>query len=123
MWISYSPDLRHWGELTLLLEARDGAWWDTRKIELGPPPLETAEGWLVMYHGVHQTAAGGLYRVGLALLDLADPRVVLRRSDEWVMGPSEPYERDGDVGGVVFPCGGDKIADAQQQHRAVKERS
>jgi predicted GH43/DUF377 family glycosyl hydrolase len=38
-------------------------------------------------------------------LDRADPRVVLRRSDEWVMGPSEPYEREGDVGGVVFPCG------------------
>ena len=105
IWISYSPDLRHWGELTLLLEAREGAWWDARKVGLGPPPLETAEGWLVMYHGVHQTAAGGLYRVGLALLDLEDPRIVLRRSDEWVMGPREAYEREGDVGGVVFPCG------------------
>ena len=46
MWISYSPDLRHWGDHTLLLEARDGAWWDAGKIGLGPPPLETAEaGW------------------------------------------------------------------------------
>ncbi len=105
MWLSYSPDLRHWGELTLLLEAREGAWWDARKVGLGPPPLETAHGWLVMYHGVHQTAAGSLYRVGLALLDLADPRIVLRRSDEWVFGPGERYEREGDVGGVVFPSG------------------
>ena len=44
MWISFSPDLRHWGDHTLLLEARDGAWWDAGKIGLGPPPLETAAG-------------------------------------------------------------------------------
>lgn len=105
MWLSFSPDLRHWGDHTLFLEARDGAWWDANKIGLGPPPLETADGWLVMYHGVHTTADGPIYRVGLALLDLADPRIVLRRTDEWVFGPVEPYERAGDVGRVVFPCG------------------
>jgi predicted GH43/DUF377 family glycosyl hydrolase len=58
-----------------------------------------------MYHGVHATADGPIYRVGLALLDLEDPRKVLRRTDEWVFGPTEPYERAGDVGRVVFPCG------------------
>jgi predicted GH43/DUF377 family glycosyl hydrolase len=105
MWISFSPDLRHWGDHTLLLEARDGAWWDAGKIGLGPPPLETAEGWLVMYHGVHATADGPIYRAGLALLDLDDPRTVLRRADEWVFGPATPYEMTGDVGRVVFPCG------------------
>jgi predicted GH43/DUF377 family glycosyl hydrolase len=105
MWISFSPDLRHWGDHTLVLEARDGAWWDAGKIGLGPPPLETAEGWLVMYHGVHATADGPIYRAGLALLDLEDPRVVIRRTDEWVFGPSAPYELTGDVGRVVFPCG------------------
>ncbi len=105
MWISFSPDLRHWGDHTLLLEAREGAWWDAGKIGLGPPPLETAEGWLVMYHGVRSTDDGPIYRVGLALLDLEDPRVVLHRTDEWVFGPREPYEVAGDVGRVVFPCG------------------
>ena len=105
IWISYSPDLRHWGDHTLLLAARDGAWWDAGKIGLGPPPLETADGWLILYHGVHQTASGSLYRAGLALLDLDDPRIVLHRSDEWVFGPTEAYERVGDVVGVVFPCG------------------
>ena len=105
MWISFSPDLRHWGDHSLLLEARDGAWWDAGKIGLGPPPLETADGWLVLYHGVHQTSDGPIYRAGLALLDLADPRTVLRRTDEWVFGPVEPYEITGDVGRVVFPCG------------------
>lgn len=105
VWVSYSPDLRHWGELSLVLEAREGAWWDAGKIGLGPPPLETPEGWLIMYHGVHTTASGSIYRVGLALLDLEDPRIVRRRTDEWVMGPLEPYERLGDVFGVVFPTG------------------
>jgi predicted GH43/DUF377 family glycosyl hydrolase len=105
IWISYSPDLRHWGDHGLLLEARDGAWWDAGKIGLGPPPLETPEGWLMCYHGVHQTAAGPIYRIGLALLDLDDPRIVLRRTDEWVMGPSAPYEIHGDVNKVVFPNG------------------
>ena len=105
MWISFSPDLRHWGDHELLLEARRGAWWDAGKIGLGPPPLETPEGWLLMYHGVHATAAGPIYRAGLALLDLENPRLVVRRSDEWIFGPSAPYEIDGDVGRVVFPCG------------------
>jgi predicted GH43/DUF377 family glycosyl hydrolase len=105
IWVSFSPDMRHWGDHTLLLEARDGAWWDAVKVGLGPPPLETPEGWLLMYHGVHHTASGALYRVGLALLDLDDPTRVIRRCDEWVMSPSEPYERTGDVVGVVFPCG------------------
>ena len=105
MWISYSPDLRHWGDHGLLLEARDGAWWDAGKIGLGPPPLETADGWLVLYHGVHSTSDGPIYRAGLALLDLEDPRTVLRRTDEWVFGPIAPYEMTGDVGRVVFPCG------------------
>lgn len=105
MWISYSPDLRHWGDHSLLLEARDGGWWDAGKIGLGPPPLETADGWLICYHGVHSTAAGPIYRIGLALLDLDNPRVVLRRTDEWVFGPAAPYERAGDVNKVVFPTG------------------
>jgi len=105
IWLAFSPDLRHWGDHTLLLPAREGAWWDAGKIGLGPPPLETPEGWLMLYHGVRSTASGSLYRAGLALLDLEDPRRVLHRTDEWVFGPSEPYEQTGDVGGVVFPCG------------------
>ena len=105
MWISFSPDLRHWGDHTLLLEARDGAWWDAGKIGLGPPPLETSDGWLVCYHGVKSTASGPIYRVGLALLALDDPRRVLRRTDEWVLAPAAPYERSGDVNKVVFPTG------------------
>jgi predicted GH43/DUF377 family glycosyl hydrolase len=105
MWLSFSPDLRNWGDHTLLLEARDGAWWDARKIGLSPQPIATDEGWLIVYHGVRHTPSGALYRLGLALLDLDDPRRVLRRSDEWVVGPQAVYEVTGDIPNVVFPCG------------------
>jgi len=105
IWLSFSPDLMHWGDHHILLHARRGAWWDANKIGLSPPPLETPEGWLLLYHGVRNTAGGCLYRLGLALLDLEDPCHVLRRSDEWIFAPEAPYERQGDVNGVVFPCG------------------
>jgi beta-1,4-mannooligosaccharide/beta-1,4-mannosyl-N-acetylglucosamine phosphorylase len=72
---------------------------------MGPPPIETAEGWLVIYHGVRTTMSGSIYRVGLALLDLENPVIVRRRSEEWVLSPQAPYERVGDVPNVVFPCG------------------
>ena len=105
MWISYSPDLRHWGSHKIILEARRGGWWDANKIGLCSPPIETAKGWLMIYHGVRQTASGSIYRMGLALFDLEDPEVCLERGDSWVFGPEAPYERGGDVKDVVFPCG------------------
>lgn len=105
IWISFSPDLKHWGDHSVLLEARRGAWWDANKVGLSPPPIETPEGWLIIYHGVRITPAGCLYRLGLALLDLENPCRIIARGDEWVFGPDEPYERVGDVGDVVFPCG------------------
>jgi len=105
MWISYSSDLRNWGDHKKILEARLGGWWDANKIGLSPPPIETQEGWLVIYHGVKQNAAGCIYRLGLALFDLNEPERCLKRGDEWVFGPEEPYEQHGDVDKVVFPCG------------------
>lgn len=105
MWISYSPDLRHWGSHRVMLEARRGGWWDANKIGLCSPPIETAKGWLVLYHGVRQTASGSIYRLGLALFDLDKPDLCLQRGGSWMFGPEAPYERSGDVHDVVFPCG------------------
>jgi len=105
IWISYSPDLKHWGDSAILLPARKGSWWDAYKVGLGPQPIETSEGWLIIYHGVKATAAGSLYRLGMALLDLDDPSKIIRRCDEWIFGPNTMYERVGDVPDVTFPCG------------------
>ena len=116
MWISYSPDLRHWGSHKLMLEARRGAWWDANKIGLSPPPIETPQGWLVIYHGVRHTAAGAIYRLGLALFDLNTPERLLKRGNDWVFGPEQPYEMHGDVGNVVFPCGYTILPDGDTVH-------
>lgn len=105
MWISYSQDLRHWGSHKVILEARRGGWWDANKIGLCSPPIETSRGWLTIYHGVRRTASGSIYRLGLALFDLKRPEVCLQRGDSWMFGPEADYERSGDVGDVVFPCG------------------
>ncbi len=105
IWISYSPDLRHWGGHRVMIEARKGAWWDANKIGLSSPPIETPKGWLVLYHGVKHTASGAIYRIGLALFDLQQPDLCLLRGDSWIFGPETDYERGGDVHDVVFPCG------------------
>ena len=68
IWLSWSPDLRHWGGHTLLLEAREGAWWDAHKVGLNAPPLATPHGWLILYHGVRVTAAGLLPGLALAVV-------------------------------------------------------
>jgi len=105
IWLSFTEDFVHWDDRQVLMHARRGSWWDGGKIGLAAPPIETAEGWILLYHGVRQTASGSIYRLGMALLDLENPLKVLHRSDEWVFGPTEPYEREGDVDDVVFPSG------------------
>ena len=105
IWISRSPDLRHWGDHRPVLAALDAGSWASHKVGVGPPPLLTPDGWLLLYHGVRLTASGSIYRAGLALLDREQPERVLARSADWVLGPEAPYERVGDVGNVVFPCG------------------
>ena len=105
IWLSYSPDLLNWDRHRIMLEARQGGWWDANKVGLSSPLIETPEGWLMIYHGVRVTAAGAIYRLGLALFDLQHPDRCLLRGDEWVFAPEEEYERQGDVDNVVFPCG------------------
>ncbi len=103
--LSRSSDLITWSPPETVMETREGAWWDSLRIGIGPPLLKTEHGWLLIYHGVKETVAGALYRVGVALLDLADPSRVIGRSSNWILGPGEPYERVGDVPNAVFPCG------------------
>ncbi len=100
-----------------MLQPRDGAWWDSLRIGIGPPPLRTEHGWLLVYHGVKETVAGDIYRVGLALLDLDEPTRVLRRLPDWILAPLAPYERTGDVPNVVFPCG--LVHDAGERTRSA----
>jgi len=103
IWISFSPDMKYWGEHRALIRSRHRSW-DVNRVGLGPPPIETSEGWLIIYHGARVTASGGLYRIGLALLDLESLEVT-HRSKDWILAPQERYEMVGDVDNIVFPCG------------------
>ena len=116
IWLSRSADLDAWRRPEIVLRRRQGAWWDSMRIGAGPPPIETAEGWLVIYHGVRETVAGAIYRAGMALLDLDDPTRVLHRTPDFVLAPAAPYERIGDVPNVVFPTGAVHDVEAGRLH-------
>jgi beta-1,4-mannooligosaccharide/beta-1,4-mannosyl-N-acetylglucosamine phosphorylase len=100
---SESPDLVHWGRHRHVLATVPWTWQST-KVGAGPTPIETGEGWLVLYHGVLTSCNGFVYSTGAALLDLEQPWRVLARGSRYLLAPREPYERVGDVPNVVFPC-------------------
>jgi len=104
IWVSYSDDLINWGNSQVVMTTR-GGFWDSDRIGASAPPIETEHGWLEIYHGVKNTSAGPIYRMGTVLLDLDDPSKVLCRSAVPILTPREYYERVGDVGNVVFACG------------------
>ncbi|MEN6373021.1 MAG: glycosidase [Armatimonadota bacterium] len=105
IWLTESEDLVHWGHPWCVIMERDGPRWDACKIGANTVPIETPEGWLILYHGVKMFAAGPTYRMGMALLDLEDPRRLIARLPFWVLGPSEYYETSGAVPNIVFSCG------------------
>lgn len=104
IWISYSPDLKYWGESKLIMKPMQYHW-DEMKIGPGAPPIKTTRGWLHIYHGVFPTMDGSVYRLGTALHDLNDPSIILAVGDEWILQPEEEYELTGYVHNVVFSCG------------------
>jgi predicted GH43/DUF377 family glycosyl hydrolase len=103
IWISYSPDLRYWGDSKLVLKPVRYHW-DEMKIGPGAPPFKTPEGWINIYHGVFPTMDGCVYRLGVALHALNDPSHIIGVSDDWILQPEEPYELVGYVHNVVFTC-------------------
>lgn len=104
IWISYSPDLKYWGESKLIMKPLQYHW-DEMKIGPGVPPIKTSRGWLSIYHGVFPTMDGSVYRLGVALHDLEDPSKIIAVGDEWILQPEEVYEITGYVHNVVFTCG------------------
>ncbi|HEC41886.1 MAG TPA: glycosidase [Bacteroides sp.] len=104
IWISYSPDLKYWGESKLIMNPLQYHW-DEMKIGPGAPPIKTSRAWLSIYHGVFPTMDGSVYRLGVALHDLEDPSKMIAVGDEWILQPEEVYEITGYVHNVVFTCG------------------
>ena len=104
IWISYSPDLKYWGDSLLIMRPMQYHW-DEMKIGPGAPPILTPRGWLHIYHGVFPTMDGCVYRLGAALHQLNDPSKVIAVGDDWILQPEEEYEITGYVHNVVFCCG------------------
>ena len=103
IYLSQSPDMTYWGKHRLVM-ATTHYWWKNVKLGAGPIPIETTEGWLLIYHGVCQSCSGFIYSMGAALLDIDDPSKVIVDCENYIMTPETPYERTGFVDNVTFPC-------------------
>lgn len=104
VFVSESPDLTYWGKHRRVMSRGGSGWWQGTKIGAGPVPIETSEGWLLLYHGVSGTCNGFVYSIGAAILDLERPAKVLYRSRDYLLTPEKPYETAGFVPNVCFPC-------------------
>jgi predicted GH43/DUF377 family glycosyl hydrolase len=104
IWLSWSPDLVHWGESEPVINPVTYHW-DQMKIGPGATPIKTSDGWLNIFHGVFPTMDGSVYRLGVALHDIARPATVLGVADDWIVSPEDSWELTGYVHNVVFSCG------------------
>ena len=106
IFVSQSYDMEFWGKHRHMMGPSkfEDSGWQCTKIGAGPVPIETDEGWLLIYHGVITTCQGYVYRMGAALLDIDEPWKVLYRTSDYILGPYEDYEMNGDVPNVTFPC-------------------
>jgi len=106
VWLARSPDLVHWGTHTRLLGSDGQSMAD--RLGGGTPPIRTREGWLTIYHQSDKkknTDVAGVYSGYAMLLDLDNPAEILGRSSGPIITPTEPFELEGFLGGVVFPTG------------------
>jgi predicted GH43/DUF377 family glycosyl hydrolase len=100
IWLGFSDDMRDWKDHTEIIAPRPGLW-DGKRVGAGGAPIETAEGWLMLYHGYDDAH---VYCMGVALLDKDDPTKVLKRPQASVLEPRTAWELRGDVPNVVFGC-------------------
>ncbi|MCH5339241.1 MAG: glycosidase, partial [Acetatifactor sp.] len=115
IFISQSPDMEHWGYHRFVMGTGGG--WSWTKIGAGPIPIETDEGWLLIYHGVATTCSGMIYSMGAAILDIDKPWEVKYRCKPYILHPVENYECVGDVPNVTFPCA--TLCDAETGRIAI----
>ena len=98
----WRENLRHLSDY-ILLEKK--YWFESRYIGGGCPPIETENGWLLIYHAVEDTKRGKVYRAGAALLDKNNPCKLIGRLKEPLFSPEKRWEKKGVVNNVVFPTG------------------
>lgn len=103
----------HLKQLSNYVILQNKHWFETRNIGGGAPPVETDEGWLVIYHAVEEAIKKRVYHAGVALLDKTNPKKVIGMLHKPLISPTEEWEKVGHVADVVFPTGtavfGDKL--------------
>ena len=97
--VACSDDIRRWSTVSPLDVPTEA--WEAVQVGNCGPPIETADGWLVLTHGV---GAMRTYSIGALLLDLDDPTIVIGRTTRPLITP-QPDEQDGYVPNVVYSCG------------------
>jgi|SRR3989344_2754013 len=99
IWIGWSEDLKNWKDHNLVMST---AYSFDVKIGAGLPPIETPEGWLLIYHHVEDAGRGRLiYSARAALLHPHDPRRLISELPYSILSPEAAYEKN-----IIFPSGG-----------------
>jgi len=107
IWYAESPDLLHWGNHHCLMRPNDNVW-EQEKIGAGPPPIRTPRGWLLLYHGCGRDS---VYSLSLCLLDLDNPKRIIKRASVPILVPEASWEQQGFFPNVVFSNGWVLMAD------------
>jgi predicted GH43/DUF377 family glycosyl hydrolase len=107
MWVSFSRDLKSWRGMTCVFKTRPGTWYEA-KLGIGPPPIETDQGWLLFWHGKDLRKH---YALGIMLLDKDDPRKIIKLQEEPILRAETDYEREGFVPNAIYTCGAVRFND------------
>jgi beta-1,2-mannosidase len=117
--LATSDDLVHWtpvegadGQPKVLMRARPRKF-DSGLPEVGPPPVLTKDGIILLYNGKNADGAGrdpklaaGTYAVGQALFSAHDPAKLLARTKTPFFQPKLPWEQSGQyAAGTTFAEG------------------
>lgn len=95
IWAATSDTMKDWEALSdPILGARPDHF-DSAYIEMGPPPIRTSKGWLVLYHGIDRFDSERTYALGAALFAIDDPLKLVWRCNAPILTPTEPYETFG----------------------------
>ena len=92
LWLASSPDAINWSPRHQPFLRPRPSFFDEAHVEMGPPPIKTRSGWLVLYHGIDKTKT---YRLGFLLLDLKNAHKIIYRSKLALLEPKKPYEISG----------------------------
>jgi beta-1,2-mannobiose phosphorylase / 1,2-beta-oligomannan phosphorylase len=118
IWVAESPDGFHWGNHRCLATARKSMW-DAVRVRAGGVPINTPQGWLVIYQG---TDHDNRVSIGAMLLDIKNPCLVIGRCDSSFFEAQEPYELSGDATPKIVSNGHLVIGDKLQLYYSASDR-